>query len=112
MKLTPEQIEAVVAWMNEWEQLKDTVIPIRFKEDFSDKAIVDDGLFSQEQALNMGEVSMSAKIDHATIQYNQIWQPIPRLRWKRRIFEQKNVLQQLFIDGHGNEEWRNVEVAD
>ncbi len=34
MNLSNEQIDAVVAWMNTWEQLKDTVIPIRFKEDF------------------------------------------------------------------------------
>ena len=34
-KLTQKQIESVVEWMNEWEQLKDTSIPIRFKEDFT-----------------------------------------------------------------------------
>jgi len=33
--LTPAQIEAVVDWMNTWEQLKDTAIPLRFKEDFT-----------------------------------------------------------------------------
>ena len=27
-------IDVVINWMNEWEQLKGTVIPIRFKEDF------------------------------------------------------------------------------
>ena len=35
--LTDEQITAVVDWMNTWEQLKDTVIPIRFVEDFKRK---------------------------------------------------------------------------
>jgi len=34
---TPDQIETVIDWMNTWEQLKDTVIPIRFKEDFANK---------------------------------------------------------------------------
>lgn len=34
-QLTTDQIEAVVEWMNTWEQLKNTVIPIRFKEDFT-----------------------------------------------------------------------------
>lgn len=29
-------IKAVVDWMNAWEQLKDTAIPMRFKEDFTD----------------------------------------------------------------------------
>lgn len=29
------RIQAVVDWMNEWEQLKGTSIPIRFKEDFT-----------------------------------------------------------------------------
>jgi hypothetical protein len=32
--LTIEQIECVINWMNTWEQLKDTAIPIRFKNDF------------------------------------------------------------------------------
>lgn len=37
MQLTKEQIQAVVDWMNEWDQLKNTSIPIRFKEDFTPK---------------------------------------------------------------------------
>lgn len=32
--LTKEQIQAVINWMNTWDQLKDTAIPLRFKEDF------------------------------------------------------------------------------
>lgn len=32
--LSDLQIEKVIEWMNTWEQLKDTAIPIRFKEDF------------------------------------------------------------------------------
>jgi hypothetical protein len=43
MKLTEEQINGVINWMNKWEQLKGTAIPIRFKEDFTEqlpKAIV------------------------------------------------------------------------
>lgn len=32
--LSDLQIEKVVEWMNTWEQLKDTAIPIRFEEDF------------------------------------------------------------------------------
>jgi hypothetical protein len=35
--LTDSQIKDVVSWMNEWEQLKDTSIPLRFKEAFSDQ---------------------------------------------------------------------------
>ena len=34
VNLSDLQIEKVVEWMNTWEQLKDTAIPIRFKEDF------------------------------------------------------------------------------
>lgn len=34
---TTDQIETVIDWMNTWEQLKDTAIPIRFKEDFTIK---------------------------------------------------------------------------
>ena len=29
------RVEDVINWMNTWEQLKDTAIPIRFKEDFT-----------------------------------------------------------------------------
>ncbi len=35
--LTKSQIESVIEWMNTWEQLKYTVIPIRFKEDYTKK---------------------------------------------------------------------------
>lgn len=35
--LTPEQIKSVISWMNTWEQLKNTAIPLRFKEDFSNE---------------------------------------------------------------------------
>jgi hypothetical protein len=35
MNLDRDQIDAVVAWMNEWEQLMGTAIPIRFRKDFS-----------------------------------------------------------------------------
>lgn len=33
-ELNENQIERVILWMNTWEQLKDTAIPIRFEEDF------------------------------------------------------------------------------
>ena len=33
-QLTNEQIKAIIEWLNSWEQLKDTAIPLRFKEDF------------------------------------------------------------------------------
>lgn len=42
MKLNDKQIEAVIEWMNTWEQLKDTSIPIRFKEEFSKPKSQDD----------------------------------------------------------------------
>jgi len=34
-KLTNGQVEEIVLWLNQWDQLKDTDIPIRFKETFS-----------------------------------------------------------------------------
>ncbi len=37
MKLSKDQIEAVVQWMNTWEQLRGTVIPMRFREDWDTK---------------------------------------------------------------------------
>ncbi|MCP5063608.1 MAG: hypothetical protein GY936_14270 [Ignavibacteriae bacterium] len=33
--ITQDQINAVVDWMNNWEQLKDTAIPLRFKDDWA-----------------------------------------------------------------------------
>lgn len=39
MDLTEEQIEAVVNWMNEWDVLKNTSIPLRFKEAFTKSKI-------------------------------------------------------------------------
>ena len=36
-QLSEEQIQAVIDWMNTWEQLRGTAIPIRFEEDFSNK---------------------------------------------------------------------------
>lgn len=36
-KLSQFQINKVIEWMNAWEQLKDTAIPIRFAEDFRAK---------------------------------------------------------------------------
>ena len=35
--LTQDQMQAVLDWMNEWDQLKDTAIPLRFKEVWIDK---------------------------------------------------------------------------
>ena len=35
--LTKEQIEGVIEWLNTWQQLKYSVIPIRFKEDYTKK---------------------------------------------------------------------------
>lgn len=35
--LNKQQVEEVINWMNEWEQLKGTAIPMRFAEDFNPK---------------------------------------------------------------------------
>lgn len=37
--LSKEQIQEVVNWMNGWEQLKGTAIPLRFKEEFLAKQL-------------------------------------------------------------------------
>jgi len=34
-KLTKDQIDNIVTWLNDWDQLKNTSIPIRFKEFYS-----------------------------------------------------------------------------
>ena len=40
--LTQDQIDAVVDWMNTWEQLKGTAIPLRFKEDWTRQLAISD----------------------------------------------------------------------
>jgi len=35
--LTTDQINAVIEWMNTWEQLKNSAIPLRFIEDFTNQ---------------------------------------------------------------------------
>jgi len=35
MNLNQDQINTVLEWMDQWEQLKGSVIPIRFKGDFA-----------------------------------------------------------------------------
>lgn len=42
MNLNKEQIEKVINWMNTWEQLKNTAIPLRFKEEFTKQLILTD----------------------------------------------------------------------
>ena len=38
--LTTNQVNAVIFWMNQWEQLKGTSIPIRFRDDFSNDSTI------------------------------------------------------------------------
>ena len=35
--LTDEQVQIIVNWLNTWEQLRNTAIPLRFKEHFTNK---------------------------------------------------------------------------
>ncbi len=42
MDLNKEQIQKVIDWMNTWEQLKDTAIPLRFKEEFTKQLTLTD----------------------------------------------------------------------
>ncbi len=35
MQLSTEQVDAVVQWMYEWEELRNSSIPMRFREDFT-----------------------------------------------------------------------------
>ncbi|WP_113638981.1 hypothetical protein [Nubsella zeaxanthinifaciens] len=36
-KLTKSQVETIEAWLNKWEQLKGSVVPLRFREQFGTK---------------------------------------------------------------------------
>ena len=51
MNLNKEQIQKVIDWMNTWEQLKNTAIPLRFKEEFTKQLTLTDvsSMFSAEQ---------------------------------------------------------------
>lgn len=42
MNLNKEQIQKVIDWMNTWEQLKNTAIPLRFKEEFTKQLTLTD----------------------------------------------------------------------
>ena len=33
-QLTIEQVNHIIGWLNTWDQLKDTIIPLRFREHF------------------------------------------------------------------------------
>ena len=49
MNLNKEQIEKVIDWMNTWEQLKNTAIPLRLKEEFMKQLTLTD--VSQQREL-------------------------------------------------------------
>lgn len=57
MKLKAEQIDEVVRWMNTWEQLRDTAIPIRFKEYYTEQLHKPDvsGSLPQEVIMWLGQ---------------------------------------------------------
>ena len=40
MSLNKEQIQEVIDWLNKWSQLKNGVVPIRFKEDFEKQLVI------------------------------------------------------------------------
>lgn len=37
-----------------------------------------------------------------------VWQPTPELRWAAEEPEHPLILQQLWLDGFGNREWRTI----
>jgi len=86
-KLTKEQINSVVAWMNTWEQLKNTAIPIRFKEDFrySDKPPL--GLVPRK----IRENERLVEVKDAIIRYMDASKPIPQ-EWIDELNELMNYL--------------------
>jgi hypothetical protein len=89
--LTIDQIETVIDWMNTWEQLKDTAIPIRFKEDFTAKK--SDNMFSWYK----GEFADTEKIERNLLSEIQDY-----LRGKKLEFEINEVqdLEQIFLKYH------------
>jgi len=62
--LSDLQIEKVIEWMNTWEQLKDTAIPIRFKEDFTNKKFEFKGFDSKNYRFSpKGEIGDKLKVE-------------------------------------------------
>lgn len=62
--LSDLQIEKVVEWMNTWEQLKDTAIPIRFEEDFTNKKFEFKGFDSKNYRFSpKGEIGDKLKVE-------------------------------------------------
>lgn len=61
---TIDQIETVIDWMNTWEQLKDTAIPIRFKEDFTNKKFEFKGFDSKNYRFSpKGKIGDKLKVE-------------------------------------------------
>lgn len=72
--LTRQQIETVYKWLTEWEQLKGTVIPLRFKEDFNKQCAAPavskcEGLQRKLQLAITGLEIISKKGDGASSEY-------------------------------------------
>jgi len=62
--LSDLQIEKVIEWMNTWEQLKDTAIPIRFKEDFTNKKFEFKGFDSKNYRFSpKGKIGDKLKVE-------------------------------------------------
>ena len=67
MNLNKEQIEKVIDWMNTWEQLKNTAIPLRFKEEFTKQLTLTDVV---SMCCDETETELKNKIRLADIDYH------------------------------------------
>jgi hypothetical protein len=59
--LTKDQIEMVIDWLNQWEQLKGGAIPIRFKEDF-------EKLRTEKRLSDLEVKAITAEFERRTLQ--------------------------------------------
>lgn len=58
-ELTEEQIKEVVDWLNTWDEIKNTVIPMRFKESFRKQLMLGGVSCQREQLMAMLEERIS-----------------------------------------------------
>lgn len=93
--LTKEQIESVVAWMNEWEQIKDTAIPLRFREAFSEKT-GDDIIRCQI----CGSTEIMQQLDIYTYRCNKHFstEPTPREKHEMAIAEGRRIAREKSLE--------------
>jgi len=89
-QLDDDQIQAILEWMKGWEQIRDTAIPIRFRQDFEDKGEAR-SCTSAKPPLGLVPVFIrkqqrQQEIMSAIMRYNKVGKEVPR-EWLKEFAE-------------------------